>query len=64
MYQAMESNPTLEFDHFLAEKLGGMTVAEMQHRMSNEEYVAWTVYYGRQAQREELEMAKMKGGRR
>jgi hypothetical protein len=57
MYQAMETDPSIEFDHFLAQKLG-MTVEEMRHRMSQEEHTAWQVYYGRKAQREEIAMAK------
>ncbi len=38
-----------------------MTVARLQAEMSNEEYLRWTVYYGRKAQREELDLAKVKG---
>lgn len=44
----------LEFEHFLCQKLGGMTLAEMRQRMSSEEYIDWSVYYGRKAQREQL----------
>lgn len=40
-----------------------MTVAELRERMSAQEWVGWHVYFGRKAQREELEMAKAKGGR-
>lgn len=54
VYLAMEQDPTLEFDHFLAEQLGGMTVDEMLQRLSNEEYTRWCVYYGRKAQREQI----------
>jgi len=32
-----------------------MTVARLRAEMPNEEYVYWTVYYGRKAQRRELE---------
>lgn len=38
-----------------------MTVAEMRHRMSNDEYVYWCVYYAREAQRKELERLKASG---
>lgn len=38
-----------------------MTVADLQERMSNAEYLGWSVYYARKAQREELEMLKAKG---
>lgn len=48
-----------EFDYFLAQKLG-MTVGTLRSRMSNDEYVHWSVYYARIAQREELE--RLKGG--
>lgn len=60
----MEANPTLEFDHFLCQKLGGMTVAEMHQRMTNAEYVDWTIYYGRKAQRDEMAMASAKKGKK
>jgi hypothetical protein len=56
----MEANPSLEFDHFLAQKLG-MTVARLRAEMGNDEYVWWNVYYGRQAQRDELAMKSARG---
>lgn len=31
-----------------------MTVGEMESRMSNREFVAWTMYYARRAQEREL----------
>jgi hypothetical protein len=37
----------------LAEKLG-MTVAQLRGEMSNAEFVEWSVFLGRRAQREEL----------
>jgi hypothetical protein len=40
-----------------------MTVGQMQAEMSNAEYVRWGVYYGRKAQRAEMEAAKAKGKR-
>ncbi len=49
----MEADPAIEFDHFLARELG-MTVGRMRRIMGAAEYVAWGVYYGRKAQREEL----------
>lgn len=52
----MESNPSLEFDCYLATKLG-KTLAEL-HEMSAAEYATWVVYFGRKAQKQELEMAK------
>lgn len=35
-----------------------MTVGRLRAEMSNAEFVAWYVYYGRKAQREELAAAK------
>lgn len=52
----MEADPTLEFEFFLAQKLG-RTVDELR-RMSQEEFTGWSVYYARKAQREELERRK------
>jgi hypothetical protein len=52
----MENSPELEFEFFLAQKLG-KSVAELR-QMSQVEFLGWSVYYGRKAQREELEMAK------
>lgn len=52
----METNPALEFEYFLAQKLG-MTVADMRYRMGAGEFVEWQIYYGRKAQRAELEAA-------
>lgn len=51
-YMAMETNPELEFEFYLAQKLG-RTVAELR-QMSQAEFVGWGIYYGRKAQREEL----------
>ncbi len=56
----MESDSGTEFDHYLAEKLG-MTVGELQRRMSAEEWMRWSVYYGRKAQR--IEMERLRGRR-
>lgn len=55
MYLAMETDPTLEFEHYLAQKLG-KTVAELRC-MDHDEFVSWTVYYGRLAQRQEIAAA-------
>ncbi len=62
-YKAMERDPSLEFDHFLAQKLG-MTVERMNREMSNAERVSWEIYYGRKAQREELAMKTGRKGRK
>jgi hypothetical protein len=49
----MDDDPELEFQFYLAQKLG-MTVGRLEREMSNIEFVRWAVYYGRKAQREEL----------
>lgn len=58
----MENSPDLEFEHYLAEKLG-RTVAELRESMSQAEFGEWSVYYGRKAQRAELATAKARMGR-
>jgi hypothetical protein len=52
-YLALDGDPDLEFEFFLASKLGVM-VADLRERMSMSEYVMWTRYYARKAQRDEL----------
>jgi hypothetical protein len=52
----METEPALEFEFYLAQKLG-RTVAELRRGMDNAEFVYWQVYYGRLAQARELAMA-------
>jgi hypothetical protein len=54
-----ETDPEFHFDYFLAEKLG-CTVTEMRRRVSAEEWLGWSVYYGRRAQ--QREMARLKAG--
>lgn len=49
----METNPDLEFEFFLAEKLR-MTVAQLRREMTCREFMQWQVYYGRKAQKQEL----------
>jgi hypothetical protein len=48
----METDPTLEFEFFLAQKLG-RTVADVRC-MGNAEFVGWQVYYARLAQAAQL----------
>jgi hypothetical protein len=47
----------LEFEFYLAERLG-MTVATLRRTMSAFEFMQWSVYYGRKAQRQELAARK------
>lgn len=50
----------LEFEHYLAVKLA-RTVAELRRSLSQGEWMRWTVYYGRLAQRQEMERLKAGG---
>lgn len=58
MYLEFENDPEAEFEFYLAEQLGGMTVREMRERMSNDELMRWSVFYARRRQNEELAAAK------
>ncbi|HKY77450.1 MAG TPA: hypothetical protein VJS45_14980 [Acidimicrobiia bacterium] len=40
-------------EFFVAEQLG-MTVADLRARMDQAEFVRWTIYYARRAQRREV----------
>lgn len=59
MYLEFDANPELEFEHYLAVKLG-MTVRQLRE-MGQDEFLRWQVYYAREAQRLELEQALAKG---
>jgi len=61
MYELMETNPDVEFDHYLVEKLGWRSVAEMRSGMSAAEWTSWYVYYARINQRRELARAQAGG---
>lgn len=56
-----EDDSDAEFEFFLAETLG-RTVVELGE-MSNDEFVRWAVYFGRKAQRQDIEAKKAKGRR-
>lgn len=58
IYMMMETNPSLEFEFYLAQRLG-KTLVELR-QMSQQEFVGWQVYYGRKAQREQIAAAKGK----
>lgn len=49
----MEANPDLEFEFYLAQKLG-MTVARLRAELGHDEWVGWSIYYARLAQNQEL----------
>ena len=53
LYLAMESDPSIEFDHQLGEKLG-KTLEEIR-ALPNAEYQSWYMYYRRKNQRAELQ---------
>lgn len=57
----MEADPSIEFELFLALKLG-KTRDQLVAELSSREYLDWQIYFGRKAQREELELAKAGGG--
>lgn len=50
---AMEQNPALEWEHFVAQKLS-MTVERLRLEMSGQEFTSWVIYYQREAQRKQL----------
>lgn len=58
-YEGFEESPELEFEFFLADRLG-RTVDELRQSISQDEFVRWMVYHGRKAQQRELAM--MRGG--
>jgi hypothetical protein len=58
-YLALESDPELEFEFMLAEKLA-RTVAELRASLSGAEWILWTRYYARRRQDEELAALKAK----
>ena len=49
-----ETDSAFGFEFYLASKLH-MTVAEVRQRMTQREFVEWSVFYGRRAQQMELE---------
>lgn len=59
-YNLFEKDPEIEFAFFLTHKLGWKSVREMERGLNNLEYIGWAVYFGRIAQRRELEINAMK----
>lgn len=51
-----ENDPAAEFEFYLAEKLGKF-VDEIR-AMPQRDFMRWGVYYGRKAQRQEMELKK------
>ena len=56
-----EDDPDAEFEFYLAEKLGRF-VWEIGE-MPNDEFMRWIVYFGRKAQRQEIEAKRSKATR-
>lgn len=59
-YLELSASPELEFEHYLAVKLG-RTVRELRTSMSHAEFLRWNMYYARIAQQQELERLKRGG---
>lgn len=55
--KALEYDGHTEWSYFIAEKLR-CTVAELEAKMSNAEFVGWQVYFGRKAQIAQQQMWK------
>ena len=53
-YLEFENDPELEFEYYLAEQLH-MTVARLRREMPNDEFLRWSVHFGRRRQDEELQ---------
>lgn len=53
IYEQFDNEPGLQFAYSLAAELG-MLVADLEARISNREYIAWNVYFGRLQQQREL----------
>ena len=60
-YKEFEQDKQLQFEFFLADKLG-MTVSRLRHEIDTDEFMRWSVYYARKAQSAEL-ARKVGGGR-
>ena len=53
-YLDFQRDSDLEMEFFIAEQLG-MSVARLRSELSSDEFVRWQVYFGRKAQRRELD---------
>lgn len=56
-YKQLARDPDLEFEHYLAVKLG-KSVRELRASMSHAEFVRWSMYYARIGQERELQELK------
>lgn len=55
--KALASDDALEFEFYIADRLG-MTVERMRREMTEAEFLHWTMYHARKAQRAELEQKR------
>lgn len=60
-YLRLENEPGAEFEFYLAQKLG-MTLGRLRREMSNDEFVAWDIYFQREVQIMEQQAGKGGGG--
>lgn len=56
-YLQLARDPAVEFEHFLAAKLG-KSVRELRASMSHAEFVRWNMYYARLGQEQEIQAQK------
>ena len=59
-YLALEEDPELELEFYVAERLG-KSLTELRESMGQQEWVLWTRYFARKAQAQELELKKAGG---
>lgn len=59
-YRAFLEDPGLEFEFYLAEKLG-RTVEELRLSLSADEFLRWSIYYAKKAQTQQLERMRNAG---
>lgn len=52
-YKQFEASPDLELEFMLADRLG-MTVARLREEMTTDEFIRWSIFHARRAQRTEL----------
>lgn len=55
---ALEEDPELEFEFFLADRLS-MTVRQLRQEMDGNEFLLWSRFHSRRAAEQEIEAARM-----
>lgn len=55
--KAFEADGALDFEFYLADRLK-LTVAQLRHTMSADEFMRWGVWHGRRAQVQQLATGK------